>query len=85
MGINYVNLDETTRKFALEEAQRGGHYVSPRLNYNGRNNWVALLNEALGKFSDDWLATELLRQACFNHRENYTRSYQDTFLSRIIH
>lgn len=73
MGIRYINLDETTRSFMLEESQLGGHYVSPRLTDFGKEQWESLLQEAIKHHDDDWLAVELLRNGYLNDREQYTR------------
>lgn len=31
MGIHYENLDDSTRRYMLEEVTLGGHYISPHL------------------------------------------------------
>ena len=73
MGIRYENLDDTTRKYMRTESDLGGHYPSPRLNDQGSNAWVGLLNEAIANHNDDWLGGELVRQGLFKNRESYTR------------
>ncbi len=66
MGLHYVNLDDTTRRFMVQEVERdigGGElYLSPRLTDNGAARWPELLKEACQAHDDNWLA-ELLRSA----------------------
>lgn len=74
MGIHYENLDETTRKYMLDESHLGGHYISPCLTEQGQTSWQALLEEAILSYNDDWLAAELLRRGFVRSQEPYTRS-----------
>ena len=74
MGIHYENLDETTRKYMLDESHLGGHYISPRLTEQGQTSWQALLEEAILTHNDDWLTEELLRRGFVRSQEPYTRS-----------
>ena len=48
--FNFINLDETTRRFmleAIEEAEKFNKiYFSPRFNDEGKQLWLPLLKEA---------------------------------------
>ena len=61
--FNFVNLDQTTRKFILEaidEAERTGNiYYSTRFNQAGNQQWLPLLREAAQSFNEHWLAFQL--------------------------
>jgi hypothetical protein len=63
MALNMVNLDETTRRFMLEEIEldisNGKLYISPRLSDTGRNDYATLLKEAAENHDDTWLAQNL--------------------------
>ena len=72
MGINYINLDQTTRDFMLKESQLGGHYISPRLTEEAKAAWQSLIEEAINSHNDDWLANEILNQGYMLGTEQYT-------------
>ncbi len=71
MGLRYVDLNERTRHFMIEEVHLGDHYLSPRLNDAGRQQWPVLLEGAAQEYNDDWLAGQLVRGGYFNYREQY--------------
>jgi hypothetical protein len=73
MGINYENLDDTTRNYSLEEIQMGGHYISPRLTEEGQAAWPSLLEEAHKSHNDDWIAKEILSRGYMRSHEKYKR------------
>jgi len=73
MGINYENLDSTTRAYMLQEIRLGGHYISPRLTADGQVAWSDLLEEASKSYNDDWLASEIMRRGYVRSQEQYTR------------
>jgi hypothetical protein len=83
MGINYKNLDETTRKFMLDELEKdiegGKLFISSRLNSAGKSNWAGLLKEAIVSYDDDWLAGQL-------NMGNFLETYEErkTSIGRII-
>jgi len=62
MGLAYANLDETTRRYMLEEialdVTNGDLIMGRRLTETGRARWLALLNEAAASHNDDWLAAQ---------------------------
>lgn len=62
MGLNYTNLNETTRRFMLIELDRGGHFISPRLTESGRTRWTGVLKDAIQYHTDVWLERELVRR-----------------------
>ena len=68
MALRFENLDARTRQFMLEELDRdaasGSLYLSPRLSERGRQDYPALLREALESGSDISLANSL----CFHGR-----------------
>jgi hypothetical protein len=66
MGIRYVDLNELTRPFMVEESLLGPHYESPRLTAAGLQAWRPLLTDALQRYNDDWLAAQLLNSAFLN-------------------
>lgn len=74
MGLQYKDLDATTRAFALDEIKVGPLYFSPRLTPAGAQQWQWLLSEAIDKHNDDWLARELLARNLLNSQEAYTRN-----------
>lgn len=65
MGLNYTQLNETTRRFMMQEWAQGGHFLHPRLNEAGRARWMSLLRDALQYHTDVWLERELIRRNCF--------------------
>ena len=65
MGLNYMQLNETVRRFMVQEYEQGGHYISPRLNEGGRARWIGLLKDALQYHTDVWLERELIRRNSF--------------------
>ncbi len=60
---NFVNLDETTRKYmlaAIEDADRIGNiYYSTRFNDAGRREWLWLLKHAAQEHNEQWLAEQV--------------------------
>lgn len=70
MGLQYDHLDETTRKFMLEEidfdVQHGSLYLSPRLHDAGCASWPSLLREAATSGTDETLAAAVRRDECFH-------------------
>jgi len=73
MGLNYVNLDDQTRKFMLEEFERdirnGTLYMSPRLNEAGILKWGSILKQAIENQNDDWLAGKIREENCMKSHE----------------
>lgn len=63
MALAYLNLDEQTRAFMVEEIDAdiadGSIYISPRLTPAGRSNWLSLVRTAAERYDDGWLACEL--------------------------
>jgi hypothetical protein len=82
MGIHYDDLDKVTRQHMQDEWKLGNHYISPRLNQDGKFEWPKLLLEAATHFDDDWLANKLLQGRYFRDTEDYTRNGK--LLSRQI-
>lgn len=82
MGIQYQNLDESTRKHMLDEVALGNLYMSPRLTAAGQAAWPNLLEEAARHHNDDWLAEQLLAKEHFRTEESYTRNGKE-FSRRI--
>jgi hypothetical protein len=60
MAIRYESLDNSTRRYMLEEVALGGHYISPRLTPNGQAAWPTLMEEAARQSNDDWRADQLM-------------------------
>lgn len=69
MGLNYLNLDDDTRHWMLQEFQLGDYYLSPRLTEAGLERWAILLEESIQNHTDVWLERELLRYNCFRSTE----------------
>jgi hypothetical protein len=61
--FNFIDLDETTRRFmleAIEEAEKFNKiYFSPRFNDEGKQLWLPLLKEAARDHDEHWLAYQL--------------------------
>lgn len=72
MGLAYENLDETTRRFMLEEidmdVQNGTIYISNYLNPHGCETWPGLLRAAAENGNDDSLAMAIRRDRCLKDR-----------------
>jgi hypothetical protein len=83
MGLNYTQLNETVRRFMIQEFEQGGHYISPRLNEAGRARWIGLLKDALQYHTDVWLERELIRRSCFVATE-YLKSNMGKTVTRAI-
>jgi len=64
--MNLVNLDETTRRYMLEEIEldttEGKLYYSKRLTAKGRSDYEGALREAVQNHDADWLADQLNRE-----------------------
>lgn len=84
MGLNYTQLNESTRRFMLNEFDRGGHFISPRLNEGGRARWLGLLKDALQYHTDVWLERELIRRNCFLAAEIVKSAMGGKTISRAI-
>ncbi|MGG7522031.1 hypothetical protein ACQ3G4_11600 [bacterium BS0013] len=65
MGLNYVNLDDVTRRYMSEEIEfdmeHQNFHSSNFLNEHGKSVWPSLLAEAV-QHNDDWLANEIQRR-----------------------
>jgi hypothetical protein len=63
MGIHYESLDESVRKYMIEELDLDINmrrlYISSRLTSEGARVWADLLREAFLRHNDDWLASQL--------------------------
>lgn len=73
MALHYENLDARTRQFMLSEVDldmaQGTLYISSRLNEQGKQNYFALLKEAVQNHDDAWLAEELRQRGYMNAYE----------------
>ena len=73
MSLSLKNLDEQTRNLMLEEIDldisQNKLYESPRLSNTGRNDYVALLKEAVSQNDDRWLAGQLRSGGRLNQTE----------------
>jgi hypothetical protein len=60
LGLAYLTLDETIRRYMLDEinldAANGDFIIGKRLNATGQMRWLPLLKEAVASHNDDWLA-----------------------------
>jgi hypothetical protein len=78
MGINYINLDEITRKDMIGELeydlQSETLYYSDRLNQHGIDVWVSLLRQSIEHNNDDWLSVQLQTQNCLKSHETRNRA-----------
>lgn len=74
MGLNYENLDNSTRQYMLHEWQydieNSQLYISDRLNEQGKNAYPLLLKEAISDHNDDWLAEQIVKRRFLNLYEN---------------
>src|SRR5512143_78929 len=61
--FEFLNLDDKTRSYmlrAIEQAEHEGQInYSPRLNANGKEQWLGLLEQAAREHNEHWLAYEL--------------------------
>lgn len=77
MPLEYADLDDTTRRFMLEELQRdidgGVLYLSNRLSSEGKDVYSSLLREALEKGNDRSLAEALAKPGVLRSHETVTR------------
>lgn len=73
MALQYPDLDQTTRRYMLEELEldvkESRLYVSPRLSGKGVNDYPALLKSAIESGDDTSLAGELRRDGRLNATE----------------
>lgn len=84
MGLNYTQLNETTRRFMMQEFEQGGHYISPRLNEAGRARWLPLLKDALQYHTDLWLERELMRRSCLTTTEYLKSTMTGKTVTRAV-
>jgi hypothetical protein len=63
MPLHYMNLDERTRQFMVEEIDMdvasGKIYLSNWLTEEGQRNWPGLLRTAAEHHDDGWMAAQL--------------------------
>lgn len=73
MSLNLTNLDERTRKHMLQEVEAdiacGNLYMSQRLSRLGQEDYPSLLKEAIAKYDDAWLASNLRMNGRMNYEE----------------
>ncbi len=73
MALNLVDLDELTRtEMAAEVADdvaTGNLYLSPRLSEIGRRDYPHLLQDAVARYDETWLAAQLRSGGRLNARE----------------
>ena len=74
MGLEYINLDEQTRSFMVQELNINDLYQSPRLTQHGLAIWPELIEEAARNHSDTWLENQLISQNCIKTSEYYIRA-----------
>ena len=86
MGLNYLHLDERTRRFMLDELEHdvtsGKLYVSPRLSPSGVTRYPDLLRQTFATYNDDWLAAQLGAPGILNIYEMRTRNGK-TFQAKV--
>lgn len=77
MALTYKNLDARTREEMSKElsasAAKDDVYISPRLNDDGKAQWVTLLSMAADKHDDAWLAQQLRSGSLLRSQETATR------------
>lgn len=70
MGLNYLNLDQHTRLFMLEEIDldvaADSYYKSQWLNANGLACWAEILRDAAANGNDDTLAQSIVQRNCLH-------------------
>ncbi|MDE0098646.1 MAG: hypothetical protein OXM87_03380 [Truepera sp.] len=63
MALNYLNLDDKTRSYMIEEIDRDiandSLYIGRHLNQRGIADWPDLLRTAAQSHDDDWLTGQL--------------------------
>jgi hypothetical protein len=80
MGINYKNLDSTTRKYMLHEFENdlknNKLELSNRLTEAGRRDYLYFLKEAIQHYDDNWLA-EQIREKNFLYQSEIRKKADD--------
>ncbi len=73
MGLTYTNLDDTSRRYMLEEiafdVAHSDLYLGKRLTDTGRTRWLSLLNDAASSHDDDWLADQQRTEGLIKAKE----------------
>jgi len=71
MGLSYLNLDEATRRYMIEEIEIDASdlYLSPRLNEKGLAEYPSVLREAAQTHDDDWLAARIQERGLLKFKE----------------
>ena len=86
VGLNYLHIDERTRRFMLLELEddiaSGKLYISPRLSSGAIAQYPDLLRKAFATHTDDWLAAQLDQPGIFVSHETRTRN-GNTFQARV--
>jgi hypothetical protein len=63
MAFNFLDLDDKTRRFMVEEVDTatstGNLYFSKRFNEKGNVRWPSLLREAVADYTEHWLAYQI--------------------------
>jgi hypothetical protein len=76
MGLTYLDLDETTRRYMLEELsldiKENLVNYSSYFNEAGKTIWLEKFSEAIQKYDDDWLALQLKQNGCFLDKKSFT-------------
>ena len=86
MGLNYVDLDETTRDYMLRELASDVAakkvYISSNFNDTGKKIWLEIFSESIRKYDDEWLAIQLKRKECFLDKKPFmTKTGSTSFRS----
>lgn len=65
MALNYMDLDQDTRRYMAEEIQydkeHNNFYLSNFLTPEGKRAWPSLLEEAV-QYDDQWLESEIINR-----------------------
>jgi len=73
MDFNFLNLDEKTRQYMIEEIkiahESANLYFSKRFNEQGIEHWPDTLLEAASKYNEHWLAYQIEAEGFFREME----------------
>ncbi len=87
MGLNFVNLDEITRRYMIEELEsdiiNSKLYISTRLSPIGRQDYNSLLREAIKSYNDAWLASQLGENGRLNKSEERRKPSGGTSIVKV--
>jgi hypothetical protein len=75
MGFNFVDLDNITRKYMLDELEadvnEGTVFISCWLREGMAAEYIGVLRRAITNFDESWFASEILQQNLLRESDNF--------------